>query len=134
MGLINPLRLRLWLWEALVDKHLHPPILFTLCLGKENAPRLQNPHVTAQRLWPLSPQTDVMHQSVFELIHTEDQQEFRRNLHWALDPPDTPPITNVLRTSSEQPPTAGLSQPIAAQSSRGGDFLAGGAIMSWSVL
>ncbi|NWU00564.1 AHR protein, partial [Urocynchramus pylzowi] len=35
-------------------------------------------------------QTDVMHQSVFELIHTEDQLEFRRNLHWALDPPHTP--------------------------------------------
>ncbi|MBN3277573.1 AHR protein, partial [Polyodon spathula] len=31
-------------------------------------------------------QTDVMNQSVFELIHTEDQQEFRRNLHWALNP------------------------------------------------
>ncbi|KAF6715473.1 Aryl hydrocarbon receptor [Oryzias melastigma] len=39
-------------------------------------------------------QTDVMHQSVFELIHTEDQQEFRRNLHWALNPPVSagPPI------------------------------------------
>ncbi|CAB1423232.1 unnamed protein product [Pleuronectes platessa] len=36
-------------------------------------------------------QTDVMHQSVFELIHTEDQQEFRRNLHWSLDPPVGPP-------------------------------------------
>ncbi|KAM9327698.1 aryl hydrocarbon receptor-like [Pholidichthys leucotaenia] len=35
-------------------------------------------------------QTDVMHQSVFELIHTEDQQEFRRNLHWALNPPVSP--------------------------------------------
>uniref|UniRef100_A0A3P8S0G8 Aryl hydrocarbon receptor n=1 Tax=Amphiprion percula TaxID=161767 RepID=A0A3P8S0G8_AMPPE len=35
-------------------------------------------------------QTDVMHQSVFELIHTEDQQEFRRNLHWALNPPISP--------------------------------------------
>ncbi|NXM62554.1 AHR protein, partial [Illadopsis cleaveri] len=35
-------------------------------------------------------QVDVMHQSVFELIHTEDQPEFRRNLHWALDPPCTP--------------------------------------------
>ncbi|NXH71655.1 AHR protein, partial [Hydrobates tethys] len=35
-------------------------------------------------------QVDVMHQSIFELIHTEDQQEFRRNLHWALNPPHAP--------------------------------------------
>ncbi|NWX57502.1 AHR protein, partial [Promerops cafer] len=42
-------------------------------------------------------QTDVMHQSVFELIHTEDQPEFRRNLHWAPDPPSTP---------EGEPPTA----------------------------
>ncbi len=34
-------------------------------------------------------QTDVMHQNVFELIHTEDQQAFRCNLHWALNPPST---------------------------------------------
>ncbi|XP_054878344.1 aryl hydrocarbon receptor-like [Poeciliopsis prolifica] len=32
-------------------------------------------------------QTDVIHQSVYELVHTEDQQELRRNLHWALNPP-----------------------------------------------
>ncbi|KAL3056038.1 hypothetical protein OYC64_018696 [Pagothenia borchgrevinki] len=32
-------------------------------------------------------QTDVMHQSVYDLVHTEDQQELRRNLHWALNPP-----------------------------------------------
>ncbi|CAL8342287.1 unnamed protein product [Boreogadus saida] len=32
-------------------------------------------------------QTDVMHQSVFELVHTEDQLELRKNLHWALNPP-----------------------------------------------
>uniref|UniRef100_A0A3B5MSJ3 Aryl hydrocarbon receptor n=1 Tax=Xiphophorus couchianus TaxID=32473 RepID=A0A3B5MSJ3_9TELE len=31
-------------------------------------------------------QTDVIHQSVYELVHTEDQQELRRNLHWALNP------------------------------------------------
>lgn len=42
----------------------------------------------------LSCQTDVMHQSVFEMIHTEDQQEFRRNLHWGPDPSaDTRPTT-----------------------------------------
>uniref|UniRef100_A0A3Q2Y173 Aryl hydrocarbon receptor 1b n=1 Tax=Hippocampus comes TaxID=109280 RepID=A0A3Q2Y173_HIPCM len=34
-------------------------------------------------------QTDVMHHSVLEMIHTEDQQEFKRNLHWALNPPDS---------------------------------------------
>lgn len=28
-----------------------------------------------------------MHQSVYELVHTEDQQELRRNLDWALNPP-----------------------------------------------
>uniref|UniRef100_A0A3P9J1D3 Aryl hydrocarbon receptor n=1 Tax=Oryzias latipes TaxID=8090 RepID=A0A3P9J1D3_ORYLA len=32
-------------------------------------------------------QTDVMHQSVYEMVHSEDQQELRRNLHWALNPP-----------------------------------------------
>lgn len=31
-------------------------------------------------------QSDVIHQSVFELIHTEDRTEFQRQLHWALDP------------------------------------------------
>uniref|UniRef100_A0AAQ5Y570 Aryl hydrocarbon receptor n=1 Tax=Amphiprion ocellaris TaxID=80972 RepID=A0AAQ5Y570_AMPOC len=35
-------------------------------------------------------QTDVMHQSVYELVHTEDQQELRNNLHWALNPPAAP--------------------------------------------
>ncbi|XP_061547137.1 aryl hydrocarbon receptor-like isoform X2 [Phycodurus eques] len=38
-------------------------------------------------------QTDVMHQSVYELVHTEDQQELRRNLHWALNPPPAAPST-----------------------------------------
>uniref|UniRef100_A0A7N9AYZ4 Aryl hydrocarbon receptor n=1 Tax=Mastacembelus armatus TaxID=205130 RepID=A0A7N9AYZ4_9TELE len=39
-------------------------------------------------------QTDVMHQSVYELVHTEDQQELRRNLHWALNPPPATPDKN----------------------------------------
>ncbi|KAK1162081.1 aryl hydrocarbon receptor-like isoform X2 [Acipenser oxyrinchus oxyrinchus] len=32
-------------------------------------------------------QSDVINQSVDELIHTEDREEFDRQLHWALDPP-----------------------------------------------
>ncbi|XP_051865619.1 aryl hydrocarbon receptor-like isoform X2 [Pristis pectinata] len=31
-------------------------------------------------------QTAVLHQPVFELIHPEDRDEFRRQLHWALNP------------------------------------------------
>ncbi|XP_072117570.1 aryl hydrocarbon receptor-like isoform X2 [Mobula birostris] len=32
-------------------------------------------------------QSDLVHQSVFELIHTDDRPLFRRQLHWALNPP-----------------------------------------------
>ncbi|XP_048454957.1 aryl hydrocarbon receptor 2 [Rhincodon typus] len=32
-------------------------------------------------------QSDVVHQSVFELIHTDDRAMFRQQLHWALNPP-----------------------------------------------
>ncbi|XP_010862829.2 aryl hydrocarbon receptor isoform X2 [Esox lucius] len=45
-------------------------------------------------------QTDVMHQSVYELVHTEDQQELRRNLHWALNPPS---ITTTVAPLGESP-------------------------------
>ncbi|XP_076978462.1 aryl hydrocarbon receptor [Tamandua tetradactyla] len=31
-------------------------------------------------------QSDVIHQSVYELIHTEDRAEFQHQLHWAFDP------------------------------------------------
>lgn len=31
-------------------------------------------------------QSDVLHQSVFELIHTDDRALFRRQLHFALNP------------------------------------------------
>uniref|UniRef100_A0A8C8RIS9 PAS fold-3 domain-containing protein n=1 Tax=Pelusios castaneus TaxID=367368 RepID=A0A8C8RIS9_9SAUR len=50
---------------------------------------------------------NVMHQSVFELIHTDDQQEFRRNLHWAFNPPPTP----------ESEPSPDGSQPLPENNS-----------------
>uniref|UniRef100_A0A672IRL7 Aryl hydrocarbon receptor-like n=1 Tax=Salarias fasciatus TaxID=181472 RepID=A0A672IRL7_SALFA len=49
-------------------------------------------------------QTDVMHQSVYELVHTEDQQELRKNLHWALNPPNAAPTTAGASASQDSPP------------------------------
>uniref|UniRef100_A0A8B9K1W0 Aryl hydrocarbon receptor 2 n=1 Tax=Astyanax mexicanus TaxID=7994 RepID=A0A8B9K1W0_ASTMX len=44
-------------------------------------------------------QSDVVHQSVFELIHTDDRAMFRRQLHFALNPSD--PSGFTLQKSSE---------------------------------
>uniref|UniRef100_A0A672YRU5 Aryl hydrocarbon receptor n=1 Tax=Sphaeramia orbicularis TaxID=375764 RepID=A0A672YRU5_9TELE len=49
-------------------------------------------------------QTDVMHQSVYELVHTEDQQELRRNLHWALNPPPPDSSSSLVTYNPEQLP------------------------------
>ncbi|KAM4608757.1 aryl hydrocarbon receptor-like [Polymixia lowei] len=54
-------------------------------------------------------QTDVMHQSVYELVHTEDQQEIRRNLHWALNPPPAAIATMTQDSPQEMEPDSSTS-------------------------
>lgn len=46
-------------------------------------------------------QSDVVHQSVFELIHTDDRAMFRRQLHFALNPSQGDPESEALQKSSE---------------------------------
>uniref|UniRef100_A0A3Q1KEX1 Aryl hydrocarbon receptor n=1 Tax=Anabas testudineus TaxID=64144 RepID=A0A3Q1KEX1_ANATE len=42
-------------------------------------------------------QSDVVHQSVFELIHTDDRTLFRQQLHFALNPPTVDSDADVLQ-------------------------------------
>nr|AAR19365.1 aryl hydrocarbon receptor 1 [Fundulus heteroclitus] len=54
-------------------------------------------------------QTDVIHQSAYELVHTEDQQELRRNLHWALNPPQAAASVISQDSSQEMEPDSSSS-------------------------
>ncbi|KAI4900440.1 hypothetical protein NFI96_019871 [Prochilodus magdalenae] len=46
-------------------------------------------------------QSDIIHQSVYELIHTDDRAEFRRQLHWALKPSDPTDATQLVKGTQD---------------------------------
>nr|ACT79400.1 aryl hydrocarbon receptor 1 [Carassius auratus] len=48
-------------------------------------------------------QSDLIHQSVYELVHTEDRAEFQRQLHWALKPSCTPDTGQLMQASQDAP-------------------------------
>uniref|UniRef100_A0A8D0L562 Aryl hydrocarbon receptor n=1 Tax=Sphenodon punctatus TaxID=8508 RepID=A0A8D0L562_SPHPU len=50
-------------------------------------------------------QSDIIHQSVYELIHTEDRPEFQRQLHWALNPTQSTDAGQIMQGDN------GFSQP-----------------------
>uniref|UniRef100_A0A672M3L2 Aryl hydrocarbon receptor-like n=1 Tax=Sinocyclocheilus grahami TaxID=75366 RepID=A0A672M3L2_SINGR len=48
-------------------------------------------------------QSDLIHQSVYELVHTEDRAEFQRQLHWALNPSCIPDTGQLVQASQDAP-------------------------------
>ncbi|KAI7806283.1 aryl hydrocarbon receptor 1a [Triplophysa rosa] len=48
-------------------------------------------------------QSDLIHQSVYELVHTEDRAEFQKQLHWALNPSCTPDAGQLVQVSHDAP-------------------------------
>ncbi|XP_071252129.1 aryl hydrocarbon receptor 1a isoform X3 [Salvelinus alpinus] len=57
-------------------------------------------------------QSDVVHQSVYDIIHMEDRAELQRQLHWALNPPLTPD-TGQLVSDSASPQAVTVYKPEA---------------------
>ncbi|XP_036912169.1 aryl hydrocarbon receptor [Sturnira hondurensis] len=56
-------------------------------------------------------QSDVIHQSVYELIHTEDRAEFQRQLHWSLNPSPRTDSGQRVDEASGLPQPAGYLNP-----------------------
>ncbi|KAK9960628.1 hypothetical protein ABG768_008473 [Culter alburnus] len=48
-------------------------------------------------------QSDLIHQSVYDLIHTEDRAEFQKQLHWALNPSCTVDAGQLVQVSHHSP-------------------------------
>ncbi|KAM9488452.1 aryl hydrocarbon receptor 1a [Clarias gariepinus] len=46
-------------------------------------------------------QSDIIHQSVYELIHTEDRAEFHRQLHWALNPSNSSDTGQLVQANQD---------------------------------
>ncbi|XP_077065319.1 aryl hydrocarbon receptor 1a isoform X2 [Siphateles boraxobius] len=48
-------------------------------------------------------QSDLIHQCVYELIHTEDRVKFQKQLHWALNPSCTLDTGQIVQASHDSP-------------------------------
>ncbi|XP_025028701.1 aryl hydrocarbon receptor isoform X2 [Python bivittatus] len=56
-------------------------------------------------------QSDIIHQCVFELIHTEDRPEFQRQLHWALNPIQSTDSGQIIQVDNGFSPSATYYNP-----------------------
>lgn len=88
--------------SAPVPTHTHRPhgyLIFVMVLFSHTHQQRQS----KSGCLGLCLQSDVVHQSVFELIHTDDRAQFRRQLHFALKPDTTLADGSVQSPSKSTP-------------------------------